>query len=710
MSRIVRCWAVAALFCALVCRGEAAASAEQILQTTGVKGGLVVVAGCRDGRLAAALHAGPAFLVHGLAASEKDLQAARRFLMKQGLYGPVSADRFDGVHLPYADNEVDLLVAESLGRVSKAEAMRVLRPGGALCVRANGKWTVTRKPARPHTDEWTHFLHGSDNNAVARDRVIAAPRGVQWAAKPLWGRSHEELASLSAAVSAGGRVFYIVDEGPLESIRFPPKWSLVARDAFNGVLLWKRPIAGWVDPLRQFRSGPAHLARRLVAAGDRVYVTLGLDAPVSQLDAATGQTLRTYDDTAYAEEILFDRGVLYLVVGSSEIERIGPGIGLGREPKPAKLRFACAIDAESGRQLWKKDFSEEFLLPLTLAERDGRVFYKTLAHVGCLDAKTGRVLWETPAPSPERRMAWSAPTLVAAPGVVLCADRVVKSSTPMREDLLVWGVSGWNVKGFPRRGKCRLTAYDAASGKPIWSRPCGEGYNSPADVFVIGRVVYVGPRYEGYDLKTGELVKKITARGAPVGMVHHRCYRDKATERYIFTGRSGVELVDVNKGWGGWAYMANAAPAGRILAFDSQRVCGFGRKLYRAGATGHRSDATHLFALPRSFQAKRPRRRYAPPKPYFWTKDRSLVVRAMALAGDRLCIAGPPDVARRDPARLVFENEREAIAAREGRLGAFLRVLSAKDGRRLAETRLPALPAWDGLIAARGALLCLAGG
>ena len=28
-------------------------------------------------------------------------------------------------------------------------------------------------------DEWTHYLHGPENNAVARDRVVGAPRRMQ---------------------------------------------------------------------------------------------------------------------------------------------------------------------------------------------------------------------------------------------------------------------------------------------------------------------------------------------------------------------------------------------------------------------------------------------------------------------------------------------------------------------------------------------------
>ena len=76
---------------------------------------------------------------------------------------------------------------------------------------------------------------------------MGPPRHLQWTAKPLYCRSHEWDSSVSALVSGGGRVFYILDEGPIgvTDPRFPARWMLVARDAFNGLLLWKRPLDGW---------------------------------------------------------------------------------------------------------------------------------------------------------------------------------------------------------------------------------------------------------------------------------------------------------------------------------------------------------------------------------------------------------------------------------------------------------------------------------
>ncbi len=73
-------------------------------------------------------------------------------------------------------------------------------------------------------------------------------------------------------------LFTIYDEGPVSLIHCRPDWQLIARDAFNGAVLWKRPIPSWLTQFYYFRSDPVWLARRLVASGDRVYATLGLTA------------------------------------------------------------------------------------------------------------------------------------------------------------------------------------------------------------------------------------------------------------------------------------------------------------------------------------------------------------------------------------------------------------------------------------------------
>ncbi|MHC4308933.1 MAG: outer membrane protein assembly factor BamB family protein, partial [Planctomycetota bacterium] len=104
-----------------------------------------------------------------------------------------------------------------------------------------------------------------------------------------------------------------------------------------------------------------------------------------------------------------------------------------------------------------------------------------------------------------------------------------------------------------RKAKNILTAYSIKDGKELWSAPGGSGsYNSPVDLFVIDSEVWVGPRFtEAYDLKSGRVVRQLKEKRDNVGMVHARCYRNKATSNYILTGRDGVEFIDTQKGWVG---------------------------------------------------------------------------------------------------------------------------------------------------------------
>ena len=513
--------------------GDAGRQARDILVATGVKGGLVVHVGCGDGKLTAALRAGESYLVHGLDADARNVEAARKHIQSLGLYGPVSADRFDGRRLPYADNLVNLVVAEALGSVPMAEVMRVLAPGGVAYVGGQG----TVKPWPPEIDEWTHYLHDASNNAVARDSLVGPPRHYQWLAGPAWSRHHDHMASTSAMVSAGGRIFYIFDEGSTASIMLPARWALVARDAFNGVLLWRRPIAEWHTHLWPLKSGPAQLPRRLVAAGGRVYATLGIRAPLSALDAATGETLRTYEGTEDTEEVLLRDGVLFLLVN----EAAKPGqahasVAEVRADASKRVwdeapRAVLAVEAATGKRLWRRPAR---VVPLSLAADGERVCYHDGEKLVALDRRDGRELWASP---PVTRLkaipVHFAPTLVLYEDVVLFAG-------------------GENYT--PHQGaRDKLTAVSARNGRILWSAEHPRsGYQSPEDVLVIGGLVWSGdmttPRCTGVvtgrDPRTGEVKAQFPADDWP-HMPHHRCHRAKGTERYYIAGRTGIEFVDV---------------------------------------------------------------------------------------------------------------------------------------------------------------------
>lgn len=548
---------------------SADAIAAQILSGAGVKGGLIVHAGCGDGKLTAALCAGAPYLVHGLDADAKNVDSAREHIRALGLYGKVTVAQWNGKALPYADNLVNLFVAEDAAQPAPAEVMRVLAPNGVAYLKQNGKWNKTVKPRAKEIDEWTHFLHGPDNNAVAKDSLVASPRHLQWFADPMWTRSHDTLSSISAVVSAHGRIFSIVDEGSIAAVALPPKWTLVARDAFNGVLLWKRAIDPWEGHLRGFRSGPTELPRRLVAIGERVFVTLGVGKPVTALDAATGQTVLTFAGTENALEIICHAGVLLTVVGDRIPDNTG-GAAMPSSPKQIwsnwpvfeekpPRKSVLAFNADSGAPLWRKADDETVkLMPTTLAASGTRVFFHNPQKLVALDLKSGKPLWRAERALAENRPSWSAPTLVVSGDVVLCGDR--GAGRPPR-NAKGPGLLGWIVNssgGASPPGE--VVAYSAADGKKLWSSACKESYNSPPDLLVVDGLVWTGNLVksaepgitQGLDLLTGKVARQRPAdkEQFKLGMGHHRCYRNKATEKYLVLGRDGTEFIDVATGKG----------------------------------------------------------------------------------------------------------------------------------------------------------------
>ncbi len=517
-----------------------AAEARKVLELSGFKGGLIVHLGSTDGRLTAALRAGGSCLVHGLAPDAASAEKARQHIQSLGLYGSVAVEPWSGGRLPYAENLVNLLVAEDLHGLSLEEVLRVLAPGGAACIRRDGTWTRTVKPRPPEIDDWTHALYDASNNAVSHDRAVGPPRHLQWLAEPQNARHHETLASVSVAVSAGGRLFSIVDEAPAASVLLPPLWRLVARDAFNGLLLWKRPIAAWQPHLGAAQNGPARLSRRLVAHGDRVYVTLGLEAPLTALDAATGETVATYDATQSTEEILFRDGVLYLVASR-------PAAG-GDTPRE---KAVMAVEAAAGRVLWRREAVRP--LPLSLATDGNRVFWLAPDGVVCVDARTGADVWRADRQVTRKRPAWSAPTLVVQSDVVLCADRRPEA-VPDVDESTGKPIARWLAEG---AGAGDLVAYSAKTGQTLWSAKCAEAYHSPIDVLVNDGLVWLGrsrarngPDFTvAFDLLTGEAGRRISPeRAFATTMPHHRCHRNRATGRYLVTGRTGVEFIDLRTG------------------------------------------------------------------------------------------------------------------------------------------------------------------
>ncbi len=507
-------------------------SAETIYEATGVKGGLVVHLGCGDGKLTAALRTSDRYLVHGLDTDADNVAKTRELLHAKGFYGPVSADTLNGRNLPYVGDLVNLLIAGDLGEVTMDEVRRVLAPDGVAYVRHGDAWQKTVKPRPASIDEWSHFLHDAGGNAVANDREVGPPKRLRWVAGPRWCRTHEIPSSVNVVVTAGGRLFTIFDDGPTGVYKkLPQRCNLIARDAANGVLLWKTPMRRWQP---EFGTGVGNrwnihhtIPRRIVATGDRVYVTLGfLDSPVSVLDAATGEILtEALEGTRGTDEMILSDGVL--IVKITKERSVG---ATQRFAKDALNDTLAAVDVETGKQLWRKENTR--VVPCALSAQDGRVVYHNMDELVCLDAKTGNEIW---------REANNIPSTVGGGSTLVITDGVV----------LFHGQGQINVPrdGGKSRVGLRLTAFSLDSGKVLWTHGGSRGQAGactlPTDLFVARGIVWCGGSLDGYDLHTGD-VKKTLSLGKLISPGHHyRCYHARATERFLIWPKRGAEFIDL---------------------------------------------------------------------------------------------------------------------------------------------------------------------
>jgi hypothetical protein len=159
--------------------------------------------------------------------------------------------------------------------------------------------------------------------------------------------------------------------------------------------------------------------------------------------------------------------------------------------------------------------------------------------------------------------------------------------------------------------------------------------------------------------------------------------------------------------WPGFYYANDAPKAGQILVFDDETTYGlhvFTERLRLSPAFTPGGEGYDLFAddndnepvLAETSIDREKGPGFSRAAPPVWSKHVPLRALAMVLAGDKLFMAGPPDVMPAD----------DPYASFEGRLGAQLWAVSTSDGQKLAEYELDTLPRFDGMIAAGGRLYC----
>jgi outer membrane protein assembly factor BamB len=517
---------------------------ERILADSGIYGGLIVHVGCRDADLAISLAKAPNVLVQGLVREYDRLPEVRSRIRDAGLYGRVSAMHWEGPFLPYADGMVNLVVvASGEGRVAggkwqvaRDEIARVLAPGGVALTLDSGLSTLDslRKPWPADVDQWSHSRYDATGNAVSKDRRVGPPRFLQWEASPRWNRG----VKTSGLVSTQGRIFYILDDSHF-AVR-SPTWSLIARDASNGIQLWRHELSSWGGARGGKKVGPAQVNRRLVASDDKVFVTLAEFAPVSVLNAATGELLRTLQDTGPAEEFYLSDGILVVLVNPNTAAKVRRGQGRG-------MRLV-AVDPEPGKLLWKH--SAAMIMPLTLAADGKQVVYHDGQVIQSLDLKTGAPRWTSPPTG--QKIVFRDQANPDSPGAEKSTIVLAPQFAPtmiIYEDVVAFA------------GGRQLNVVSAVDGSELWrSDYAPSNYSVPVDLFGFEGCLW-GPDVKmnlwrpvddnldvnAYDPLTGNIKKSVKGK-YNFRFQHHRCHQMKVVDNKVVAARAGIEFLDTDTG------------------------------------------------------------------------------------------------------------------------------------------------------------------
>jgi len=514
--------------------------------------GYCLVVGCRDGRLACELARRTELSVYVVESDAGRVRRARELLSRAGLYGPLVAveqgSLAAGQYPPYFANLIVCANSLEAGRPTTParQLVPLLRPhGGRLWfyrgavpgeteadlrrrlasmeewsrqLRAAGLriwgegWRSATRGALPGAGQWSHQYADASNTACSGDALTRGPFGVLWFGGPGPRRMIDRHARGPSPLCVGGRLF------------IPGRDVVLAYDAYNGVPLWQREIAG------ARREHVTVDASNFAAAGESVFVVAG-DRCV-RLDAATGRTRQAYPLPARADGARRRWGWLAVsgeaVYGSrSETDRpfrswpkisgntsecvfaLGRATGRVRwtyEGKGILHPSICvgggraflvdrAVTGEQREQGIRERIRDADEAAAPAADRRGRPAERDVRLVVALDEKTGRKRWVRPLDVTD---------CVVAPGKSAGAGGEL--SLMYKDNVLLlcsapWNghfLKEWQAGRFSRRS---IIALAGDTGKLLWSGR--KGYRSRP--LIVGRSVFAEPWR--HDLRTGRPVE-----------------------------------------------------------------------------------------------------------------------------------------------------------------------------------------------------------
>jgi len=318
-------------------------------------------------------------LIQGIVTEEKLMAQLKEELLQQNIYGKVSIDYQNLSLLPYESNLINLVIINDLEKITALgfkleEAFRILTPNGKIKftksvseeqlkkagfinIQKHNNFISCEKPRPKEMDEWTHSRYSPERTATSKDLLVGPSDSMRWLDEPRRYRSKPV-----AGVTANGKFFYVYDYAP-PFTNVPALVELVARDAFNGMIIWRKPIKASRTADVVNYNGNA-----VAVNGDFLYAPLESDGTLNKIDANTGAVIKAYQKTKPISIILFQKEILIL------------------DPKSLKL-----LSEATGEVIWDVSINSK---NCEIAIYKNKAFSFSSNTLICYDIKTGATIWE----------------------------------------------------------------------------------------------------------------------------------------------------------------------------------------------------------------------------------------------------------------------------------------------------------------------------
>ena len=341
--------------------------ASSVLSKCGRQRGYALVVGDTAGDFTQELSRQSHLQVIGIGLTQANAARQRDELAKANLYGRAVIHDVPANQPSYLEHIFNLVVLPPQRQVEdESRWLKLLRPGGVL---VHGS-TTQQAPAIEGRGSWSHLYGDAGNTACSRDTVSTADLELQWFGEP--GPQHiidRHLRGMSP-IARDGYLFV------------PGNNYLYGVDAFNGTVLWERPIESFrrIGVLRGSGSLAAGETFLYAAAGEHCIV----------LDRTTGKEVRrlhlprhdnprewgflaVHDGTVVGSAV--HRGGVYRTFARDAIY----AAGYGDNTKITVSNELFAYDTQTENRLWTYQPKGAILDPAIAVNQSHVVFLESRA-------------------------------------------------------------------------------------------------------------------------------------------------------------------------------------------------------------------------------------------------------------------------------------------------------------------------------------------